>query len=148
MVPIRTGEDCRITGGPAAKALKIVGMVILGIIAAAALAIVFGLAIKWLWNTLMPDVFGLPEIGYWQAVGLVVLSHILFGSHHHCDHSKDSKKKGTVVDRQGNRLYIDHHHHPDDCSGKHFDSFREFWNDHGSEAFDNWLNGRRKEEGE
>jgi hypothetical protein len=32
-----------------------------------------------LWNALLPDVFGLPVINYWQATGLFVLARILFG---------------------------------------------------------------------
>ena len=33
----------------------------------------------WLWNALMPDIFGLPVITYWQAFGLEILGHILLG---------------------------------------------------------------------
>ena len=32
-----------------------------------------------LWNSLMPAIFGLRAITYWQALGLMVLSWILFG---------------------------------------------------------------------
>ena len=32
-----------------------------------------------LWNWLMPALFGRPLIGYWQALGLLVLSRILLG---------------------------------------------------------------------
>lgn len=32
-----------------------------------------------LWNWLMPDLFTLPEITFWQAAGLFLLSKILFG---------------------------------------------------------------------
>jgi len=32
----------------------------------------------WLWNWLMPTIFRLPQIGFWQAAGIVILSHILF----------------------------------------------------------------------
>ena len=32
-----------------------------------------------LWNWLMPTIFGLPYITFWQAVGLNVLSAILLG---------------------------------------------------------------------
>jgi hypothetical protein len=39
----------------------------------------FGRAVLELWNLLMPDIFGLPRIGFWQAVGLLGLSWILFG---------------------------------------------------------------------
>lgn len=39
----------------------------------------FGFVVLWLWNSLMPSLFGLKTIGYWQALGLVVLSRIFFG---------------------------------------------------------------------
>lgn len=34
----------------------------------------------WLWNWLMPAIFGLPTIGYLQALGLIILSRILVGT--------------------------------------------------------------------
>ena len=39
----------------------------------------FGGAVLHLWNALMPEIFGLPLIGFWQAVGLLSLSWLLFG---------------------------------------------------------------------
>lgn len=39
----------------------------------------FGSAVWQLWNLLMPQLFGLPAIGFWQAVGLLGLSWLLFG---------------------------------------------------------------------
>ena len=57
----------------------IAGMVILGILAVAGLAILFGFAVMWLWNWLMPELFGLPTLTFWKAVGVVVLSKLLFG---------------------------------------------------------------------
>ena len=54
---------------------------------------VFGLgaAIMYLWNWLMPDLFGLNAISYWQALGLFALSRLLlggfrFGKHKHHGH--------------------------------------------------------------
>ncbi len=32
-----------------------------------------------LWNVLMPALFGLREISFWQALGLLILSKVLFG---------------------------------------------------------------------
>jgi hypothetical protein len=32
-----------------------------------------------LWNTLLPGIFGVKAISFWQALGLLVLSKILFG---------------------------------------------------------------------
>jgi hypothetical protein len=40
----------------------------------------FGSAVWQLWNLLMPEIFGLPALGFWQAVGLLSLSWIFFGS--------------------------------------------------------------------
>ena len=39
----------------------------------------FGSAVWQLWNMLMPQLFDLPSIGFWQAVGLMALSWLLFG---------------------------------------------------------------------
>ena len=38
-----------------------------------------GAAVMLLWNALLPALFGLPLIGFWQALGLLVLSRILVG---------------------------------------------------------------------
>ncbi|HEY6339426.1 MAG TPA: hypothetical protein VIW68_13110 [Candidatus Sulfotelmatobacter sp.] len=40
---------------------------------------VFSFVIMQLWNWLVPAVFGWHVISFWQAVGLLVLSKILFG---------------------------------------------------------------------
>jgi len=40
---------------------------------------VVGAAVMLLWNALLPALFGLPAIGFWQALGLLVLSRILVG---------------------------------------------------------------------
>ena len=57
----------------------IVGIVLFGIVAIGALAILFGYILMSLWNWLMPELFDLPMITYWQAVGLFFLAKILFG---------------------------------------------------------------------
>jgi hypothetical protein len=38
----------------------------------------FGLIVMLLWNWLMPDIFGLKRLTYWQAWGLLILCSILF----------------------------------------------------------------------
>ena len=35
--------------------------------------------LRWLWNITMPDVFGLKQITFWQAVRLLIISFLLFG---------------------------------------------------------------------
>lgn len=38
----------------------------------------FPLILMLLWNALMPEIFGLISINYWQAFGLNIISWILF----------------------------------------------------------------------
>lgn len=40
---------------------------------------VLGVVVMALWNVLLPPIFGLPKIGFWQALGLFLLTHLLFG---------------------------------------------------------------------
>ena len=45
-------------------------------------ATLFTFVVMWLWNWLMPVIFSLHAINFWQALGLLVLSKILFGGFH------------------------------------------------------------------
>ncbi len=49
--------------------------VLLAVLAGAA----FGVVVMGLWNWLMPPLFGWHAIGFWQALGLLVLSRIVLG---------------------------------------------------------------------
>jgi len=57
------------------KILRVLKFVVIGTLAFS----VFSFVIMSLWNWLMPGLFGLHLIGFWQAVGILVLSKILFG---------------------------------------------------------------------
>ena len=48
----------------------------LGVIAL--LGILLGLPLQLLWNWLMPTIFNLPTITFWQAMGLNIMTSILF----------------------------------------------------------------------
>ena len=43
-------------------------------------ALILGLPLMWLWNWIMPELFYLNIITFWQAVGLNLLTGILFRS--------------------------------------------------------------------
>jgi Ca2+/H+ antiporter, TMEM165/GDT1 family len=53
---------------------KVAGFILLAIIG----ILVFGSIVMLLWNALMPVLFHLPEVTFWQALGLLVLTKILF----------------------------------------------------------------------
>lgn len=37
------------------------------------------LVFRWLWNTTIPQIFGLKEITYWQSLRLLLIAWLLFG---------------------------------------------------------------------
>lgn len=40
--------------------------------------------VMWLWNGILPEIVGVKTITYWQAMGILVLSKILFGGFSGC----------------------------------------------------------------
>lgn len=48
--------------------------------------------VMWLWNCILPDVVGVKEITYWQSMGILILSKILFGGFHGFKRKKDIKR--------------------------------------------------------
>ena len=58
---------------------RFVGFLLLGALGITAL----GFLVMSLWNALLPALFGLKVIHFWQALGLLALSRILFGGFHH-----------------------------------------------------------------
>lgn len=60
---------------PVLRGTKIALFVLIG-------ATAFGFIVKALWNVLMPPIFGWHTITFWQGLGLLLLSKILFGGFH------------------------------------------------------------------
>lgn len=42
------------------------------------IVLIISVPVMVLWNWLMPDIFGLPQITFWQAIGISLLTTILF----------------------------------------------------------------------
>jgi hypothetical protein len=55
--------------------MKVIAFLVLAPLFVAAL----GFVVLSLWNALIPSLFAGPVLGFWQAVGLLVLCRILFG---------------------------------------------------------------------
>jgi hypothetical protein len=60
------------------KTEETVTRVLLGLLVIALLGILLGLPLQLLWNWLMPTIFNLPTITFWQAMGLNIIASILF----------------------------------------------------------------------
>jgi len=90
----------------------------------------------------MPVIFHLGIITYWQAVGLAILSRLLFGSFHHGGPHKHGrhnfgpwKRKYHMNEGNNCRDYSN--------AGK-WNYYDQFWNEEGENAFNDYL--KRKSE--
>lgn len=63
---------------------RVTGIVVRVIVFLILAIVVFGEAVYYLWNWLVPGLFHLPAITFWQAVGLMALSWLLFGGLRGC----------------------------------------------------------------
>lgn len=114
--------------------LKIVVYTILGAGGMVLLGLLFGYLIQWLWNSLMPALFGLTEITFWQAVGLFVLAKFLFGFGGSSGGEDKSHKK---------------HKRERDCMKEDWPNWRhydEWWEKEGKTAFQAYA-GKKNEPG-
>jgi hypothetical protein len=49
------------------------------VVAAAFFVLLFGFVVMLLWNALLPSLFGLHTVTYWQSVGMLLLARLLVG---------------------------------------------------------------------
>ena len=65
------------------KPVRIVVYVLMGLLVASSFALMFGYLTMTLWNAILPKISSLPELTFWQAVGLLVLARLFTGSFSH-----------------------------------------------------------------
>ncbi len=56
----------------------LIGLVV-GIVIGLVILAIITLFFRWLWNSTMPDVFGVGSLSFWQAFKILLISSMLFG---------------------------------------------------------------------
>jgi hypothetical protein len=146
----RTGKQSMFGGAspffrgknPLFRGMRIAGMVVFGIAAAAVFALVFGILVMLLWNWLMPLIFGLPQVTYWQAFGIVILAKLIFGTF---GHGRHDHRKRRFDESWKNREPGEQPWHQEE-SPRTWWYWREFWRDEGKQAFEGYRARREAEE--
>jgi hypothetical protein len=54
---------------------------VIGLAIALVIVAILVVIFRWLWNSTLPDVFGVREVSFWQAFKIMLLASILFGGH-------------------------------------------------------------------
>jgi len=60
----------------------------------------FGLLVMSLWNAILPEVIGVRSITFWQALGILLLSKILFGGFGGGKHSRQHGREKWIEMKQ------------------------------------------------
>ena len=107
------------------------------IIAAIVFLLLFGYGFMLLWNWLMPDVFGLPILSYWKAVGILVMAKLLFGNFESKGHKKGKSKTHKLSKR---RKW-------ENCNSdfSKWEFYDAFWKEEGEHAFDDYVKRNQEE---
>jgi hypothetical protein len=116
----------------------IAGKIARGIVMGVAFALVFGIFARLLWNWLMPGVFGLREITYAQAIGMIVLARIIFGA----------KGRPGFAGRPGHGPWAwDGPCSREEANGhiKDWRRYDEWWESEGRESFRNYIDSQGNE---
>jgi hypothetical protein len=137
---------------PVGKGLRIAGRVVVGIAAASVFALVFGYLVMILWNWLMPVIFRLPAIGYWQAFGIVILAKLVFGSiggHGNGRHPRSRRARQTTdfdweAFFEKVRGTAESENWKDFFNPHRWKHYRDFWRDEGKQAFERYMAGREE----
>ena len=108
---------------PAKKIVLVIGGIILGV----GVAVLVGFIIMWLWNGLMPKVFNLPLITYWQGLGLALLGRLLLGGFGSSGSDSSSKKK------RKQRIS-----HCEDAYETDWEKYDKWWEKEGRKSFDEY----------
>ena len=114
-----------------------VGWIILGVVGFTAFAFLFGAVVMWLWNWLMPVIFHLGVITYWQAVGLAILGRLLFGSFHHGgprNHGRHNFGPWKHKYHMSNGANCKDYTH-----GSKWSHYDQYWNEEGEKSFNDYL---------
>ena len=73
--------------------MKKTGFIAGAIVLGAGAFVLFTFVVMWLWNWLMPEIFRLGMITFWQAAGILLLSKIIFSSSCHGQRWHSDRRK-------------------------------------------------------
>jgi hypothetical protein len=103
-----------------------------------AMCAVFGAAVMLLWNSLMPQIFGLMPLNYLQATGLLVLARILLGrlggglhgrrwgpGRHMFHHDNELRERWMNMSEEERKEFIERKMHRHSSHGREFFRDRE-----------------------
>ena len=133
-------------GQSGSKLLHIATHVMVGLLFAVAFALVFAILVKIIWNTIMPAIFDLKTITFWQAFGMVVLAKLIFGGFGHHIHDRSKKDRSDFWHKKWHPSA--HEMSPPGKFSKEWEYYKQYWQAEGKTAFEAYMDriGNEKDE--
>jgi hypothetical protein len=111
------------------KVQKIALWTVAGLAGAIVFGLLFGLLIQFLWNATLTEMFDLPALSFWQAVGLFILAKLFFGFGAGSGGSRGKRTKSRG-ERQPSEDAEDVSTLADD------ETFKKFWEEEGKASYE------------
>lgn len=115
----KTSDDVLAVAIVIALAIAIISIVVFAV----------GFLLQWLWNNLIPMIFNLPEITYWQAVGLFILAQLFLGDGIKIETEGKTNHKKIRKDQKRPEVMVGQLDEQD---------YRVWWNKEGKRAFEEY----------
>ena len=124
--------------------LRIFGAVIVGITASSVWSLIVGGLVMVLWNWLMPMIFGLGAVTYWQAFGLALLARLMLGPPGRpfmpmAHGRKWADKRWREHIKKKGMFYKDWYSE---------EAYEQWWENEGSKSFEDYMKSRAAEKDE
>ena len=137
MQPKHSDKQMSSSGQVGKNLLHVAGHVMVGLAFTVVFALAFALLVKFIWNSIMPAIFDLKTLTFWQAFGIVVLAKLIFGGFGH--HIHDGRKTER-------RDFWHEKWHPSENEisppgkfSKNWRYYRKYWQDEGKAAFEAYV---------
>lgn len=134
------------------RPLSIIRHVIGGLIFAALFALIFAILVKLLWNGIMPAVFDLKTISFWQAFCMILLVKLIFGGmgsryrYYHPGRSYYySKDRRYLYKWMRNNYRFEDDELNTMSRRKKWEYYRQYWQDEGKAAFEAYIKKIKKD---
>jgi hypothetical protein len=117
------------------RAQKIALWTVVGLAGAVVFGLLFGFLIQFLWNATLAEMFDIPKLSFWQAIGLFVLAKLFFGFGAGGRGSSRRRKGKRRQDRELVAESEDVTELADD------ETFKRFWREEGKASYESFRRG-------
>lgn len=121
------------------RAQKIALWTVVGLAGAVVFGLLFGFLIQFLWNATLAEMFDIPKLSFWQAIGLFVLAKLFFGFGAGGSGSSRRRKGKRRQDRELVAESEDVTELADD------ETFKRFWREEGKASYESFRRGGQPE---